>query len=302
MTKKTAPETKVEPTDEEKAKIAEKAAEVAKPAEKKSIVDRIFRASDLKNYNRIKGLFMGPSGGGKSELAAKFPKPLIGLTERQAIPTIIGVNPDAKIFMIETVENIEEFLAIASSPKLVSKGIESIVVDSLTDIQRILKDGYTAKQTKRTDITDQDTWGVIIDKTARFARVVRDAIANVAVIVIDQEIAMDVGIVHRPAVSGKKLPNELQQYFNCVGFVRKDMADDGKIHSVVFDDGPNYSTKSMKGLDAIEPPEPEWFLHKVFGADLSEEVKNRVDEWNRRRQSVKTEQTTSGNDGGGAFE
>lgn len=302
MAKKAAAEARVEPTDEEKAKIAEKAAATAKPPEKKSIVDRIFRAGDLKKYNRIKGLFMGPSGGGKSELVAKFPKPLIGLTERQAIPTITSVNPDAKIFMIETIENIEEFLAIASSPKLMSQGIESIGVDSLTDIQRILKDGYTAHQANRNDITNQDTWGVIIDKTARFARVVRDAMVNVAVIVVDQEIAMDVGIVHRPAVSGKKLPNELQQYFNCVGFVRKDMADDGKIHSVVFDDGPNYSTKSMKGLEAIEPPEPEWFLHKVFGTDLPDEVKSRVDEWTRRRQSVKTEQTASTGNGGGAFE
>ncbi len=257
------------------------AADKAKPAVKApSILDRIHTVTDLPQYNRIKLLLTGPSGSGKSEFCAKFKRPLFLLTERQAIPTIRAANPQARIFMVESLKDIDDAQAIAASPSLY-KQCDALITDSLTDIQRILKDGLTAQQSKRQDVTDMDTWQVLIDKTARFARVVRDAVVHTVIVAVDQEETTMDGVSHRPGVSGKKLPNELAQYVNAAAFTKKELVahEAPKRHSLVFDAGPLYLTKSMKGLRVMEPPEPLWLLQQVFGEAAPAEVLERVAIW-----------------------
>ena len=173
--------------------------------------------------------------------------------------------------------------------------VDAVVLDSLTDAQRILRNHYTAKQTRRQDKTDMDTWGVIIDGTARLAREVRDLPVHVCVICLDAEMQIDgLGLVHRPAVSGKRLPNDLAQYFNLVGYTYVGEFERGFRHQVMFQGGERYLTKTMGGIDEVEPPEPLWWVHKRFQTDIDEETRGRVDQWKSIEQNEEEEQEKNG--------
>lgn len=287
-------------TPEQPATVSEPEAAKPEPAKKApSILDRIVDVDKLDMLDRVKLLITGPSGAGKSHFSASFKRPLIGLTEKQAVRTIKTANPRARIFLINTLDNLREFMAIASSPSL-GDHCDAIVLDSLTDAQRIIKETLTKAQTKRQDITDQDTWGVVIDETARLARVIRDAVVHTVVICIDAETVMDSGVVHRPGVSGKKLPAELAQYVNAMAYARKDLVNGEPRRSLVFEAGPNYPTKSMAGLRNEEPNEAQWLLHQVFGTPVPDDVAARVAKWEEQgsNASALPQQKT----GSGAFD
>ena len=66
--------------------MAEEQPAPTKPAkaEKPSILDRIKSADDMASLDKAKILLYGPSGAGKTSFGAGMPRPLIGLTEKQA--------------------------------------------------------------------------------------------------------------------------------------------------------------------------------------------------------------------------
>jgi len=247
--------------------------------EESKLWDSVRSVESFPEFNKLKALVFGPSGSGKSTLAARFKKPLIGLTEAQAVPAIQSANPDALIKMITDVEELGEFRQLLRDPELPNR-VDAVVLDSLTDAQRILKEHYTARQTRRQDKTDMDTWGTIIDGTARLAREVRDLPVHVCVICLDAENQVDgLGLVHRPAVSGKRLPNDLAQYFNLVGFTHVAELDNGFRHQIMFRSDERYLTKTMEGIGGTEPQEPLLWVQKRFGGSLDKNSAKRVSEW-----------------------
>lgn len=247
--------------------------------EKKDLWSTTVKASDLESLKKLKILTYGPSGAGKSRMASLFKKVLIGLTEHQAVPTITEVNPDAVIKLISSPKDLMEFKEMIRDPSLPDR-VDAVVLDSLTDAQRILKAHFTARQTKRTDVTDLETWGILIDATARLAREVRDLPVHVMVTCLSEEQSVEgEGLVHRPAVSGKRLPNDLAQFFNLVGYAHIKELERGLRHQVMFRGDDRWLTKGMSKLDAVEPPEPEVWVAKVFGGKVSDEVRARYKAW-----------------------
>ncbi len=244
-----------------------------------AITDKIKTAADLETLVKAKLLVYGPSGAGKTQFAASMPKPLIGLTEKQGILTIKRVaQPGYGIFMISTYQDVIDFVALASSPRI---PFDSVILDSLTDVQRIIRDHFTSQQTKRTDVTDQDTWGVVIDRTASIMRSIRDAHAHVVVIALDaEELVNGVGLVHRPAVSGKKLPSQLAQFVQAVGYLHVAEVPGGALRrELSFFAGERYLTKMCAGLEAKEPPIPEWIITRMLGEEPSAELVARIEAW-----------------------
>lgn len=238
---------------------------------------RIVRAGDMRAQARLKVLIYGNSGAGKSHLASLFRRPLIGLTELQGIPTIQRANPEALVFAIRDRDDLYAFGRLV---KDLPSGVDAVVLDSLTDAQRILRLAHTAEQAKRQDVTDLETWGVVIDATARVARMLRDLPTHVVVICLAEEKEIMGEHVHRPGVTGKRLANDLAQYVNLVGYVhRRDMGDGKLRREVMFDGVDRYLVKGCPELDAVEPPEPLWWAHRMFGAEMPDEVRARVDAW-----------------------
>lgn len=248
-------------------------------AEPRDLWGTTVKASDLDKLKKLKILTYGPSGAGKSRMASLFKRVLIGLTEHQAIPTITEVNPDAIIKLISGPRELMEFKEMIRDPSLADR-VDAVVLDSLTDAQRILKAHFTSRQAKRTDVTDLETWGILIDATSRLAREVRDLPVHVMVTCLSEEMNVDgEGLVHRPAVSGKRLPNDLAQYFNLVGYAHVKEYERGLRHDVMFRGQDRWLTKSMTKLDDVEPPEPEVWISKVFGGKVSPEVRERYKAW-----------------------
>lgn len=231
-------------------------------------------ASDLSASAHLKVLLTGASGAGKTRCAARFKRPLYGLTEIQAVPTIRAANPDAVLYHgtdgqvgIRTVHDLRRFVLMAR--RAGEHGCDGVVLDTLTDAQRILRDWYTSRQGGRagTEKTSKESWGSVVDSTARLAREMRDLPSHVIVICLDREETVDdLGIVHRPAISGKNLPNDLSQYFNACGFVHVVDVERGHRHQVLFrGGGERYLVKGLDGMDDLEPPEPRWWLRAMGG-------------------------------------
>lgn len=247
--------------------------------EKKDLWSTTVKAGDLDRLKKLKVLAYGPSGAGKSRMGALFGRVLIGLTEHQAVPTIIEVNPDAVIKLISGPRELLEFKEMIRDPSLPER-VDAVVLDSLTDAQRILKAHFTAKQASGRETTDLETWGLLIDATARLAREVRDLPVHVMVTCLsEEENVPGEGLIHRPAVSGKRLPNDLAQYFNLVGFAHVREHERGMRHEVMFRGSDRWLCKGMTKLNDVEAPEPDLWIAKVFGGEVSADVKTRCKEW-----------------------
>lgn len=278
-----------------KKKTTTKKKEEEKPPERprtnvSALLEGAKSASELDDLLRFKGLITGPSGSGKTMLGARFgvgDRVFVAPTELQAIPSIQEANPAAKIFHnskgepgVRSSKDLQELRALLADPAF-SERFDAFVLDSLTDCQRIIKDAYTRAQRSGRSTTDMDTWGLIVDLTARLAREVRDLPMDICVICLDEEKDVDgEGLVHRPSVSGKKLPSQLAQYFNVVGFAHKRETEAGEVrHQVLFRADDRFLTKGMTALDAVEPPEPLFWMHKRFDRPLPDDVAARVAAW-----------------------
>lgn len=245
-------------------------------------------AESLVQYDKMKSLVTGPSGGGKTTMAAKLAERLLyGVTELQGVVRIKRNNPKARIHTITSAKDLNEFMRMIRDPDL-PKHVDGVVLDSLNDVQRIVKATYIEAQNKGKresgekprEGADVGTWGLIIERTAWVARQVRDIPVHVMVLCVDKEEYVEgEGRVHRPAVNGKSLPNELAQYFNLVGFIHKVERSNGVRHEVLFNGSDNFLTKGMPELDDIEPPEPGIWLHKVWGRPIAPEVAFRTAAW-----------------------
>ena len=252
------------------------------------IQSKIQKMENLDEYDRVKILLTGPSGSRKSSFAAAFPRPLIALTEMQAVRAIKKWgNKDLSVFLIKTYQDILDFQAIASAPNIGQK-FDTIVCDSLTDMQRIVREHFTSQQTKRNDVTDMETWGVVGNKMEKFIRTVRDCRCHVVLLTLDDEKHVkDQGVLHRPALDGR-LKNELKQFVQAVGYTwRKEMPSGEYRYQISFELDESYTTKRDHALDAVEPMEPEYLLAKMLGQEVPADVQARVDAWREFGQEDK---------------
>lgn len=257
--------------------------------------------TDLDTHTKI--LLFGLSGSGKSYSAAKAGGPAgskegrvaILLLEPNGLPSIRAANPHAivvtaydpkrygKVYVWEVVE---EFIRDAMSGVLTAAGVGTIVVDSLTELQRVwrdrclIDDGVEQKRLALHKMTQQQ-WGTWTERFRRVLRTFRDLPMNVIAVCLVQNETDDDGNITAivPAFEGKKLPNEVAQFFSAVGFCFKrevkfvvgegDAArTETKIeHKVCFQSGGKLVVKPFPGLAAVEEPDPKVW-HAKYVASL----------------------------------
>jgi len=247
-----------------------------------SLLDNVAPAKDLTDYHKAKILLIGGTGSGKTVAASKTGKVLYGITELQGVPAIDENNPEAGIWRTSKKEvgitspaAIQEFRKTLTDHRLPDR-YDFVVLDSLTDIQRIIKRAYQKPDGEMM----KNGWNRTIDTTTRIALEVRDLPVHVIVTVISKEVDDNGTLVHRPALTGRDLVPQLGQFFNLVGFCYRRLLPDGRIrHEVMFRASEKYMSKGMPALRDIEPPEPLWRLHRRFGTELPDDVAARVKAW-----------------------
>ena len=120
----------------------------------------ILNAGKQTQTTKIKALIYGDSGAGKSFLAASAPRPLVLLTEPNGQASIMHSNPDADLIHISSAKMLGDILkSLTENPKQWAK-YDSLIIDSLTEVQRLCKDDLTNKG--RSPMKLQD-WGKLAD-------------------------------------------------------------------------------------------------------------------------------------------
>tara|TARA_R110000824_G_scaffold174132_4_gene352229 strand:- start:369 stop:1079 length:711 start_codon:yes stop_codon:yes gene_type:complete len=178
----------------------------------------IVNAGKSKKQTTIKALIYGDSGAGKSFLAATAPKPLILLTEPNGQASIMHSNPNADLIHIANAKMLGDILKdIKENPKQWQK-YETIVIDSLTEVQRLCKDELTNNGRNTMKLQD---WGKLADFMRRFIRALRQIPKHIVCLaLLETNFEEGSGLRHlKPAFDGKKTSGEIAQFFNFVGFL-----------------------------------------------------------------------------------
>ena len=233
-------------------------------------------ASDVK----VKALLYGDSGAGKTTAGATAPKPCYLLTEANGLPSIRQANPDAVVVQASDMDTVRQFFKAAMDGTLAKEtGCQTIVLDSLTELQRMLRDEIVASRKGQVggEAFSLADWGTLTDRMRKLVRTVRDLPFHVVCIALassENDEATGQRYV-QPSFDGRKLPNEIAGYFSVVGYVYRERqkGEDGTVtvaHRVLLAGPPTLLTKSLPGLDPVEQPNISAWIAKLHGHTVPE--------------------------------
>jgi len=226
----------------------------------------------------IKLLLYGDSGAGKTWCASTAPKPCFLLTEPNGLPTIRASNPDAVVVQADEANGgmttVRNFLRAAISGELAEQaGCQSIVIDSLNELQRMLRDEIMAgkRGTPQAGTFTLQDWGTLTDKMRGLVRAFRDLPFHVVGITHASAATDEASGIRyvQPMFQGKSLPNEIAGYFSAVGFMYREHAalegtDELQVQHRVLLEGPaSVLSKVLPGLDAVEVPDIGSWLERM---------------------------------------
>ena len=222
------------------------------------------KASEMAELNAGFLLF-GDPGAGKTHACSTAPAPFVVLTERNGLTTIKRANPDAVVAIVTSASDLRDVMRLAVDGSLPA-GSRTLVVDSLSEVQRLFKDEIMTGKGAGEKFSLQD-WGTLTDKMRRFVRTLRDVPYSVVATALAESQVSEADSVRyvRPAFEGKKTSTEMAQYFNGVAYLFKRMSkdDQGKdvaLHRAMFDGPSNYVTKACHPLAGVmETDVGQWF-------------------------------------------
>ena len=225
----------------------------------------IIKASEAvsKNAAHAKILIWGSSGVGKTWMVSDSPKPLIVLTEPNGALSIANSNPNADIVIINKAEDLRNL--VVSLRKNKTHNYETIVFDSLTECQRLIKDEILGA---REDLSLRD-WGKLASKTLSFIRTIRDLPYHIICTALSSNLTDQEGGIVRtgPSFDGKKTGNEIMQYFSAVGALYQKETQEGAKRFLMFTGPQRYMIKPCADLTGtLEDPNMKDMISKLSGA------------------------------------
>jgi len=213
----------------------------------------LVRASEMQAA-AFKILLYGKPGAGKTYASSRAPKPVFLLTEANGVQSIRVANPEAAVFQARDATSLREFMRAAMSGELRRAGFLPLVVDSLTEVQRLLQDDILRAKSNPADGMTLPDYGLLTERMRGFFRSLRDLDMDVVATALDEETVEEAtGEIHvRPAFTGRKTGSDAAQYFNVVGYVYKNEKRTGEErvveHRVLLDGPKKYLTKSCHPL------------------------------------------------------
>ena len=247
---------------------------------------------------RLKLLLYGDSGTGKTWTASTGPRPVFLLTEPNGLPTIRVSAPDAVVIQADEghggMDTVRAFLRAAKDGTLQREtSCETVVLDSLNELQRMLRDEIIASKVVpaggEAKFTLKD-WGTLTDRMRGLVRAFRDLPMHVVAIThADSHVEEATGERHvQPQFQGRALPNEIAGYFSAVGLMFRERTQDedgnpSTKHRVLLNGPANILCKSLPGLEAIEKPDLKDWLEKLssFANSTSKPAKEVADPINK---------------------
>ena len=226
-----------------------------------SILKEMFKASDCKDL-QAKILIYGDSGSGKTYGCSRSNNTIILLCEKNGMVSVRHSNPNALVVGCTNISEVRAFMHEAMSGGLNKHNIETIVIDGLTEIQRMIKDEIigAGKQMKLQD------WGLLADKMRKLLRTIRNLPYNVICTALAEYSFDDDSVRYTvPQFEGKKTAAEVMQYFTAVGVSHKrvNKENDTVEYRVLFSGSATVMCKSAGSLGNIEDGEAATWLKKL---------------------------------------
>ena len=238
-----------------------------------SILDRITKASES-GEQYLKVLLWGPNGTGKSTLCGTAPAPILYLyTERQGLISFQRMAPDAGVIHVESLSDLRQILReLREDPH----GYKSVCLDSFTEMQMLIVDEILSKKREKSgdedaSLTIKDHM-MIHDRSKSMVRAFRDLPMHVVLTCLSETVVIgeddEARTVTRIMLMGRKLPAQIGQFFNLVGFVYKAATkDNGAAYRVLFDGRSDIDTKGMPGLRRREEPDIDYWYRRAIGGE-----------------------------------
>jgi hypothetical protein len=188
--------------------------------------------AELGDVTKYKVLLYGDSGTGKTWAASSASNPLCLVTEANALGTLreaFNAHPRKRASIVhahgrDALQTIREVLMDARRGTLVEAGFDTLVIDGLTDLQKLIRDDIVGVGNDETTMKD---WATLTDRMRRLLRELRDCPMDVVCTAL-ADAEFDEGSSKRyvyPLFQGRKLQNEVAGFFNIVGYCYK--RDDG---------------------------------------------------------------------------
>jgi hypothetical protein len=242
------------------------------------ILDNVTKASDA-GGDFIKALIFGDNGSGKSTLCGTAPAPILyAYTEKQGLISLKRMAPEADVIEIKSMADLRALLTALVNEK---HNYSSVCLDSFTEMQQLLIDEVSAKKGKSPDeiarLSIEDRM-FIHDKSKSMTRAFRNLPMHVILTCLSEKVVIRndddsaAKTMIKIMLSGQKLPGQIGQYFNIVGFAYKAQSKDGATaHKVLLDGRPDLSVKGMPGLRQREDPDISyWYERAILGKQSRE--------------------------------
>ena len=226
---------------------------------------KILKAAEAlkkKQGGFIQFLVMGETGSGKSHLIATAKKPLILLTEANGFASIAASNPNANVIPCYNLTDFDEALRAIKDGKI--KDFDTLIIDSLTEFQRMIKERIQA-QTKKSFLSQND-WGTLANDMIKYIRaIIRLPCDFIATTLIDTTVEEDTGIRYvKPLFEGRKTASQICTFFTAVGLVYKEQTQNGVVRALLLDGPDRISVKPFPKLTGkIIEPNLDDIFHQV---------------------------------------
>lgn len=255
------------------------------------ILSKVVKAQEVAAQDRLKILVYGLSGSGKSSMAGtsglmdvngnvgeeRDPdggRMLYAWTEANGKLSVSRLGTDCDMIHIASVDDLRDLLAELKAGRPDSNGLvhgyHTLVLDSLTELQRLIMDQYKDRSGAKgkQDITIAQ-WGEIIDRTLQMVRSFRDLPLHIIVTALASETTVDESAEEkrrlvRPEVKGRSLPSELAQFFHAVGYSFRRLRDGRADYRVLLEGREDFLTKPCPGLAYQEVPDFPYMVRTVI--------------------------------------
>ncbi len=268
----------------------------------------------------LKALVYGRSGTGKTTLGVTAKNPLILLSERQGLVSVraqakrIGIKDPSTLHMDSAGDYRIISKALAKGPvdgellirpareaigdkpavaKLALPWPDTVVVDSLTDVARLVEDGLDKEAPMPISdkdglpIKDMRRWGELMKRFRKIVLEFREAPVDVLFLCLledktEGEGSDAVRMVY-PTTITKSISEQMPSHVNLMGTSERHADGDGGFKFVINFSGPNHTVfKTMDGVNAVEEPNFANIAAKVAAAQVTETAKPKPKTQNKK--------------------